>query len=145
MIGNDKLDLLGFELIGTWLLSILLICSYLFQTTQSAEYAQPEGMNVVTEEEQGFVPLVDVGTATMRLSHAHTQTEVNVPPDYVCPPFPTPVAQQTDFCYYNNQRHQVQMTRDSFTVTSPPQISVGNSPQSSTCEFIFKNTIYYNF
>uniref|UniRef100_A0A915EVD3 C2H2-type domain-containing protein n=1 Tax=Echinococcus canadensis TaxID=519352 RepID=A0A915EVD3_9CEST len=79
-----------------------------------------------------FVPLVDVGTATLRLSHAHTQTDVNVPPH--CPvPAPTAAvtAQQTDFVvFYNNQ-----MTRDSYTATSPPdchlataQMSVGNSP-----------------
>ncbi|EUB64118.1 ATM interactor [Echinococcus granulosus] len=79
-----------------------------------------------------FVPLVDVGTAPLRLSHTHTQTDVNVPPH--CPvPAPTAAvtAQQTDFVvFYNNQP-----TRDSYTATSPPdchlataQMSVGNSP-----------------
>ncbi|VDN98831.1 unnamed protein product [Rodentolepis nana] len=105
---------------------------YAPDTTQSSEYGQPESVNVGTEGGERFFPLVDVGTATMRLSHAHTQTELNVPPDYIPSPFSVPAAQQTNFCYYGDEQHQVQMTRDSFTVTSPPHVSVGNSPQPST-------------
>ncbi|KAL5108203.1 ATM interactor [Taenia crassiceps] len=82
-----------------------------------------------------FLPLVDVGTATLRLSHAHTQTEVNVPPH--CPVSASNSAvteQQTDFAVFYNS----QMTRDSYTATSPPDcrlapaMSVGNSPPPPT-------------
>lgn len=85
------------------------------------------------------MPLVDVGTATLRLSHAHTQTEVNVPPHCPMPASTAAVSeQQTDFVVFYNS----QMTRDSYTATSPPdchlataQMSVGNSPPPPTCEF----------
>ncbi|KAM7541766.1 hypothetical protein Aperf_G00000017604 [Anoplocephala perfoliata] len=107
--------------------SSLQFDSSLFQTSHSTEFAKPENVN----GGPSFVPLVDVGTATMRLSNAHTQTDVNVAPNYVCPSIPVPAAQQTDFCYYNNPQ-QEQMTRDSFTVTTPPQMSVGDSSPPPT-------------
>ena len=89
-----------------------------------------------------FVPLVDVGTATMRLSHAHTQTEVKVPPDCT---MPVPAAQQTDFSgvFYHDQQQSMQ---DSYTATSPPhlrlangtptaQMSVASSPPPTACKY----------
>ena len=92
-----------------------------------------------------FVPLVDVGTTTMRLSHAHTQTEVNVPPDCTVP---VPAAQQTEYVGIFYQ-HQQQAMRDSYAATSPPecqliggtgtsQMSVGSSPPPTNCEWSIK-------
>ncbi|VDM30726.1 unnamed protein product [Hydatigera taeniaeformis] len=83
-----------------------------------------------------FLPLVDVGTATLRLSHAHTQTEVNVPPHCSVPASTVAVTeQQTDLVVFYNS----QVTRDSYTATSSPdcrlvttQMSVGNSPPPPT-------------
>ncbi len=78
-----------------------------------------------------FVSLVDVGTATMRLSNAYTQTEVNLHPN--CPRIP-PMQMQA----HQHQQQQSEftllyhMTRDSCIGTSPPDavahMSVGNSP-----------------
>ncbi|KAL5962497.1 ATM interactor, partial [Taenia solium] len=114
----------------------------------SAETRRPPAFSLLNSTDGGesggggggggptFLPLVDVGTATLRLSHAHTQTEVNVPPHCPVPVSTAAVTeQQTDFVvFYNGQ-----MTRDSYTATSPPdcrlataQMSVGSSPPPPT-------------
>lgn len=113
----------------------------------SGGYLVASSLQQTSPEGSSFVPLVDVGTATLRLSNAFTQTDVDIDhhqnqhhPCFPPPQLSPPKADLTNM--YRPRGHQQNHRRRECCIGTPPAnsglmsaVSIGNSSPPN-CKFV---------